>query len=168
VQSRSCLLFVCAIGALSLGVACAGDTATTMPTGSVLNGLVAGTTNDSSPVTTPPPIPTPGWFRGTVTGHVVFYNFTDTLSMLPRVAGARLTAYTHVPPTADDTLGIGPEATSVVTDNDGHFQFPMLAGATYVVTVEPPPGSPYRGVWVTAIAHSHSADYPWFVVLPTK
>jgi hypothetical protein len=44
----------------------------------------------------------------------------------------------------------------------------LAAGALYIVTITPPSGSKYQGVWVAAIAHSHSGDYPWWVVLPLK
>jgi hypothetical protein len=135
---------------------------------SPLAGLAAGATNDSSPVTTPPQTPTPGSFHGTVLGHTTLPAGTDTLNTLPRIVGARLVAYSHVQPTTSDTLGVGPEVASVTTDANGQFQFPTLAGALYIVTITPPSGSKYQGVWVAAIAHTHSGDYPWWVVLPLK
>jgi len=156
------------IGSVGIAVACGSDSGGTGPTSSPLTGLVSGVTNDSSPVTTPPPQPTPGSFHGTVMGHSAFPPGTDTLSTLPRIAGARLTAYAHVQASAGDTLGVGPEVASVTTDANGQFQFPTLAGALYIVTITPPAGSKYQGIWVAAIAHAHSADYPWWVVLPLK
>lgn len=155
-------------GSVALAVACTSDSAGTGPTPSPLAGLVAGATNDSSPVTTPPPNPTPGSFHGTIMGHSQFPPGTDTLSTLPRIAGARLVAYSHVQPSAGDTLGVGQEVASVTTDANGQFQFPTLPGALYVVTIAPPAGSKYQGIWVAAVAHAHSADYPWWVVLPLK
>ena len=135
---------------------------------SALAGLAPGATNDNNPVTTLPATGTPGSFTGTVVGHIVLYNLRDTISLLPHIAGARLTAYMHTSPTATDTIGIGLAVASVVTDVDGHFQFPTIPGALYIVTVTPPPHSPYQGVWVAAIAHSRSGDFPWSVELPVK
>ena len=158
----------CAVAVLGVAVACGGDAGSTTPVVSPLAGLAAGATNDSNPVTSPPAQPTPGSFHGTVMGHSPFPPGTDTLSQLPRIAGARLTAYSHVAPTAGDTLGVGPEVASVVTDANGTFQFPTLPGALYLVTITPPSGSKYQGVWVAAYAHAHSNDYAWWVVLPLK
>ena len=45
---------------------------------------------------------------------------------------------------------------------------PELAGGEYVVTFTPPTGSIYRGVYAWGPVHSHTYDYPWFVVLPKK
>jgi hypothetical protein len=56
----------------------------------------------------------------------------------------------------------------VLTDANGHFQLPTLAGGDYVVAFSPPEGSNYRGVWATATVSNHSADYPWWVVLSLK
>jgi len=157
------------IGVVGIAAACATtDSVGPGPNPSPLAGLVAGATNDSNPVTSPPPQPTPGSFHGTVMGHSTLPPGTDTLSQLPRIAGARLTAYSHVPPTDSDTLGVGSEVASVTTDANGQFQFPTLPGALYIVTIAPPAGSKYQGVWVAAIAHAHSADYAWWVVLPLK
>ncbi len=158
----------CAVGMVGLAVACGSDTVGTGPISSPLAGLVPGATNDSNPVTTPPPTPSPGSFHGTILGHATLPAGSDTLSTLPRIVGARLTAYTHVQSTASDTLGVGVEVASVTTDANGQFQFPSLPGALYIVTVAPPAGSKYQGIWVAAVAHSHSADYPWWVVLPLR
>jgi hypothetical protein len=159
-----------AFAAAGIAIACGGDMGDvgTGPVASPLSGLSAGATNDSSPVTTPPANATPGSFHGTVMGHSPFPPGTDTLSALPRVVGARLAAYVHVQPSAGDTLGVGAQVASVTTDANGQFQFPTLAGALYIVTITPPAGSTYQGVWVTAVAQAHSADYPWWVVLPMK
>lgn len=154
--------------AVAIGIVACDEPLLTGPGASALAGLAPGTTNDSNPVTSPPPNPTPGSFHGTVMGHLVLYNLRDTISMRPRIAGARLIAYAHVRPTATDTLGIGLAVASVVSDANGGFQFPTLPGALYIVTVTPPPISPYQGVWVAAVAHSHSSDYPWSVELPAK
>jgi hypothetical protein len=101
-------------------------------------------------------------------GHSPFPPGTDTLSTLPRIVGARVTAYTHGQPTATDTLGVGQQVASVTTDANGRFQLPTLPGGLYIVTIAPPAGSAYQGVYVAAMAYEHSADYPWWVVLPLK
>jgi hypothetical protein len=162
------LFFVSAIGAAAFGAACSSDTGSTEPTTFVLQGLLPGATNDSNPVTTLPANPAPGSFQGTVMGHALVPFGADTLSMFPTIAGVRLTAYLRTEPRGGDAIGIGPAAVSVVTDQNGQFHFPTLAGAEYIVTVEPPEGSPYQGVWVTAVPHDNSAQYPWTVVLPQK
>lgn len=162
------LAIACAVAALGITVACGSDTSGTGPQAGPLTGLSAGATNDSSPVTTPPANPTPGSFHGTVMGHSPFPPGTDTLSTLPRLVGARLTAYAHSQPTASDTLGVGDQVASVTTDANGQFHFPTLPGGLYIVTITPPAGAQYQGVWVVAIAHAHSDDYPWWVVLPLK
>lgn len=159
----------CAAAALVITVACGSDNSATGPkTTTPLTGLVAGATNDSNPVTSPPANPTPGSFHGTVMGHSPFPAGTDTLSSLPRMVGARLTAYAHSQPTATDTLGVGAQVASVTTDANGQFHFPALPGGLYLVTITPPAGTQYQGVWVAAVAHAHSDDYPWWVVLPLK
>lgn len=158
----------CAIAFVGITVACGGDAPATGPLTTPLAGLVPGASNDSSPVTNPPPDPTPGSFHGTVMGHSPFPPGTDTLSQLPRIAGARVTAYAHGQPSAGDTLGVGPQVASVTTDANGQFQIPTLPGGLYIVTIVPQAGSQYQGVYVAAIAHAHSADYPWWVVLPLK
>ena len=158
----------CSIMIVGVTVACGGDSSSTGPVATPLAGLVPGATNDSSPVTTPPPNPAPGSFHGTVMGHSSFPPGTDTLSTLPRVVGARVTAYTHGQPTATDTLGVGQQVASVTTDANGRFQLPTLPGGLYIVTIAPPAGSAYQGVYVAAMAYEHSADYAWWVVLPLK
>jgi hypothetical protein len=159
----------CAVAVIGITVACGGgDTAATGPLTTPLAGLVPGATNDSSPVTNPPPDPTPGSFHGTIMGHSVFPPGTDTLSTLPRIVGARVTVFAHGQPTTSDTLGVGAQVASVTTDANGQFQIPTLPGGLYIVTIAPPAGSKYQGIYVAAIAHAHSADYPWWVVLPLK
>jgi hypothetical protein len=155
-----------AIALVTFTSACAdsGPTSSSSP----LAGLTRGATGDSS--STPPDTAasSPGYFHGTVLGHEQFTSGTDTLNALPRVANARVTAYSHASPTSGDTLGVGPEVASVLTGANGQFQLPTLPGGLYIVTINPPSGSKYQGVWVTAIAHSHSGDYSWWVVLPIK
>lgn len=145
--------------------ACADGSSPTGPDLSPLTGLVRGSTNDSSPVTQPPDTSS-GTFHGTVLGHVDGATGNDTLATLPRIAGVRLTAYTHGQPSSGDTLGVGREVASVVTDANGHFAFPTLAGGLYIVTIVPPDNIGYQGVYVAAMAYSRSGDYPWWIVLP--
>ena len=165
---RWALVVACGIAVIGLTVACGGDGPATGPVAAPLAGLVPGASNDSSPVTNPPPDPTPGSFHGTVMGHSPFPPGTDTLSTLPRIVGARVTAYTHGQPTATDTLGVGAQVASVTTDASGKFQLPTLPGGLYIVTIVPPAGSSYHGVSVAATAYEHSGDYAWWVVLPLK
>jgi hypothetical protein len=165
-QPTPWLLALSVVSALS--IACSDSTNPGSPNPSPLAGLRASGTNDSN--STPPPSQsaTPGSFRGTVMGHADFAPGTDTLATLPRIVGATLVAYVHTDPTSSDDVGVGAQVASTTTDANGMFQFPTLPGGIYVVTITPPEGSAYQGVWVTATAHSHSADYGWWVVLPVK
>ena len=43
-----------------------------------------------------------------------------------------------------------------------------MPGGNYVVTINPPAGSIYGGVWVTATVHGTSHEFPWWVVLWKK
>lgn len=163
-------LLVASLAAGTVIAACSDSTTTpaVTPQVSPLAGLVKGATNDSnaSPPANQPA--TPGSFHGTVMGHADFPPGTDTLQALPRIVGATLVAYNQVAPTPSNTSGVGSMVASVTTDANGQFQFPGLPGGSYVVTITPPAGSKYQGVWVTPIASAHSSDYPWWVVLPLK
>jgi hypothetical protein len=156
------------VGTVAVAAACVDSQVLVQPLASPLAGLAPGVTNDSNPIVSPPLDASPGSFRGVVTGHVVLDNVTDTISLTPTIAGAHLTAYLQIAPSPSDTLGIGPAMATVMTDANGQFQFPMLDGGLYFVTVTPPSGSPYQGVWVIAVAQSHSEDYPWRVELSSK
>jgi hypothetical protein len=92
----------------------------------------------------------------------------DSLETAPRVAGVRVTAYPYLGASTSGAPDLGPEAASVITGADGAFQLPELPGGEYAVTFEPPANSIYQGVWVHAISHSGSNEYPWWVVLPKK
>ena len=61
---------------------------------------------------------------------------------------------------------LGPAIATMVTDADGDFETPVLTGGAYVVTFTPAESSGYNGVWVSAVAHSGSHEYPWWIVLP--
>jgi hypothetical protein len=141
----------------------------TQPEASPLAGLSAGVVQDSGGTEPPgpPAAPTPGHFRGTILGHEPAAPGTDTLALFPRLANVRVTAYPVLQSNGSQPQ-LGPEAASVVTDSEGVFQLPTLAGGEYAVTIIPPQGSVYAGIWVTSIAHAQSADYPWWVVLSRK
>jgi hypothetical protein len=85
-----------------------------------------------------------------------------------RIANVRVTVYQHVTTSTGDTLGVGPQVAEVTTDAGGEFQTPVLPGGFYIVAFAPPAGSIYHGVYASAMAYVHSADYPWFVVLPKQ
>lgn len=122
------------------------------------------TTVNGPPPTTPSPNPTPGSFRGTVRGYEPG---PDTLASAVRLANVTVTAFRRVP-TASDTLGLGPEQASVITNAEGEFQLPTMPGGEYIVTFVPHPSSKYRGVWTVATAHESSGEFPWWIMLPVK
>lgn len=140
--------------------ACAGDPIA--PGGSVLQGLVAGESNDTSSTIPPPTNPTPGRFHGFVIGHGTF---PDTMATAPRLANVRVTIYPHLG-WQGDVPTIGAEAGSVTTDANGAFQAPTLPGGDYVVTFVPPQGSVYGGTYVRTTVHAGSDEGNWWVILP--
>ena len=156
--------------ALFAGVTAAcSDDSPTDPASSPLSGLARENTRDS--VGTPPPPPptgtlSPGTVRGTVLGPSAPGAGNDSLETAPRVAGVAVTAYPV------ESMGVepelGPAAASAVTDANGRFQLPELAGGEYVVTFNPPANSEYGGVWVTTVIHAGSSEHPWWVVLWKK
>jgi hypothetical protein len=131
---------------------------------SPLAGLSPATVFDSVGNTPPPPVGTagPGTFHGTVLGPSLVGAGGDTLATAPRVAGARVAA---IPVLGGTAPPFGPEEGAVITDANGRFQLPLLAGGEYIVTVTPRAGSIYGGVWSAATAHATSNDHPWWVVL---
>lgn len=135
-----------------------------------LAGLRALDARDSTGTLVPEPPegdPTTGHFVGTVLGPSAPGSGNDSLATAPRVVGARLTAYPIITSgVASGTLGAA--AAEIWTGADGRFTLPPLAGGPYVVTVTPPAGSPYQGVFVTATAHATSHEHPWWVVLPLR
>lgn len=133
---------------------------------SPLAGLAPATVFDSLG-NTPPPVGTagPGTFHGTVLAPSPVGAGGDTLATAPRVAGARVAAF---PVLGGSVPPFGPEEAAVMTDATGRFQLPLLAGGEYIVTITPPAGSSYGGVWATATAHATSNDHPWWVVLWLK
>jgi hypothetical protein len=149
----------------ALAVACSDPTGSE---NSPLAGLAvrAGTDSVGNQPPPQPTTPTPGSFHGTVLGASTGTG-GDTLLTAPRIAGVVVTAYPVTGGTpAAPTLGSA-EAT-VTTGADGKFQLPQLDGGEYVVTFNPPSGSIYGGVWVTAWTSSMSNDHPWWVVLWKK
>ena len=165
--SRYVILFALAAG---MGAACSDDEPTG-PSTSPLDGLAQTEERDSTGATPPPPgqgAPLePGVFRGKVLGQSEPNPGNDSLQTAPRVAGVRVTAYPYLG-LNNGAPDLGPEAASVVTGSDGVFELPELPGGEYAVTFEPPANSSYQGVWVHAISHSGSNEYPWWVVLPKK
>lgn len=142
-------------------LACGGD-ATTEPEIDHLAGLTRVEQGDSV-ATAPPNAPTaPGRFHGTVWGYVPG---GDTLATRVPLGGVRITAYRAVP-RSDGGRAPGDEVASTTTAADGTWALPTLPGGEYVVTIVPPSGSGYRGIWATATAWAHSADHPWFTMLP--
>ena len=117
----------------------------------------------------PPPPATLGYFHGTVMGQwqgTQGGTLADSMAAMPKLANIRVDVYPRL--SARNPLAVGPLAASVLTDANGYFQIPTLAGGDYVVTFVPPAGSLYQGVWVTATANTHSSDWSWWVVLSKK
>lgn len=136
---------------------------------SPLAGLTRVQSNDTG-TTAPPPGPTtPGSFHGIVFGQATFPPGTDTLANAPRLANVRVTAYPRVE-SRTDTLGVGPAAASVLTDANGAFQMPDLAGGEYIVTFNPqaPDDTKYNGAWSIATIYDRSDEYPWWIMLMKK
>lgn len=153
---------------VAFAVACSDSTAPGVGgADSPLRELAHSTTTDSTGRAIPQPqtSTTPGTFRGTVLAPSAPGAGNDSLNTAPRIAGAVLTAYPATnASTANPTLGAA--VASVTTGANGQFVFPALDGGAYVVTITPPAGSAYGGMWVTATAHAGSAESPWWVVLP--
>jgi hypothetical protein len=153
----------------ALAIACSDSTGPGDEGGNPLLALSKTAAADSGGNVVPQPASstTPGIFRGTVMGQSAPGAGNDSLNTAPRVAGAVITAYpTTQPGSPNPTLQ--PAAATVTTGADGKFTLPSLPGGAYVVTITPPSGSIYAGVWVTATAHSGSGEFPWWVVLPKK
>jgi len=154
----------------AIAIACK-DTGPTIDT-SPLAGLTRVQSNDTG-VTAPPPGPaTPGAFHGIVLGQGDWQpgTNTDTLANAPKIANARVTAYPRLEKSGTDTLGVGPAAASVLTNQNGEFQMPELPGGEYIVTFNPqaPDDLKYKGAWSIATIHSHSNDYAWWIMLMKK
>lgn len=151
----------------TLAIACA-DSGTGPSDLSPLAGMLEGTSNDSSG-NPPPSNPTsPGYVQGTVLGPSAPGAGNDSLNTAPKIAGVKVVAYPRVAPTAQDTIGIGPAAATVVTGADGTFQLPTVPGGEYIVTFTPPDGSIFGGVWVSGPIHDKSHEWPWWIVLWKK
>lgn len=158
----STLLFA----ALTLSFAACAD-APTDSDSSPLAGLTAASVSDSAGNAPPLGTTGPGTFHGTVLGPSPVGSGGDTLATAPRVVGARVAAFPFLG-MSGETPQLGPEEAAVVTDANGRFELPQLAGGEYVVTITPPAASIYGGVWSTATAHPTSNEHPWWVVLWVK
>ncbi|HET8770149.1 MAG TPA: hypothetical protein VFM71_04120 [Gemmatimonadaceae bacterium] len=163
--SRSRLLALGCAGALVLLTACTTD-GPTDPSRSPLAGL-ARTTGMDSTGNVPPPATDlqDGYFRGRVLGASASGAGDDSLETAPRLAQVTVRVYPRVNGDESDPE-LGPAIATMVTDAEGDFETPVLSGGAYVVTFTPPESSGYRGVWVSAVAHSGSHEFPWWVVLP--
>ncbi len=152
-----------------LAAACGGGGDALIPPFSPTAGLnnFAGTDSAGNPLPPVPPGESNGYFTGTVLGPSAPGAGNDSLATAPRVVGARITAYPALSP-AGAAGPLGPAVVEMFTDAQGRFTLPPLQGGLYVVTITPPTGSPYGGVWVTAHAHSGSHLHPWWVVLWTR
>ncbi|HVZ49325.1 MAG TPA: hypothetical protein VG916_11115 [Gemmatimonadaceae bacterium] len=153
-------IIMAAAAAVALA-ACSHDGPTTPAPASPLAGLSAGASNDTTDATTPVVPTSPGSFHGVVLGHGTG---TDTLNTAPRMAGSVITAYPLLGYDGD-TPRVGDSVGTVTAGADGTFQFPTIAGGTYVVTVVPPTGSGYRGIYITATISNVSNSGSWWVVL---
>jgi hypothetical protein len=160
------LAIVAATLSLAVGFACSESSA---PVDSQpIKGLLQSTAKDSagSPPPSAPSGSTPGYFRGIVRGSEGAQG-PDTLGTSVKIANVAVAAYPRLASAPSETK-TGPLAASTTTNDKGEFQLPELPGAEYVVTFTPPQGSTYAGVWVTATAHAHSSDFPWWVTLPLR
>lgn len=148
-----------------LAIACADGAA---PISSPLAGLSRITVDDTVGTGTlppPPPVGT-GSFRGTVMGYKS--GFADTLATAKVLEGVRVTAYVRINPTATDSIGVGPQAATVLTSAAGAFQLPVLQAGEYIVTFNPPEGSKYHGGWSIGFATATSNASPWWIMLLEK
>ncbi|MBL8996218.1 MAG: carboxypeptidase regulatory-like domain-containing protein [Gemmatimonadetes bacterium] len=161
------ILFLLGASAMLVALACTEAGPTSPP--SPLEGLNQGASRDSAG-NSPPPAPTlgtPGYVHGTVLGPSAPGAGNDSLATAPRVANARIAAFRVTGGTASSPT-LGPEAAAAFTGADGKFTLPTVPGGEYVVTITPPAGSIYGGVWVTVTIHDQSHTFPWWVVLWRK
>lgn len=164
-RSRSRLLALAFGGALVLLTACESD-GPTDASRSPLAGL-ARTTGMDSTGNVPPPATDlqDGYFRGRVLGASEPGSGDDSLETAPRLADVLVSVYPRVNGSESEPE-LGPAVATMLTDDNGDFESPLLTGGAYVVTFTPSASSGYTGVWVSAIAHSGSHEYPWWVILP--
>jgi hypothetical protein len=126
----------------------------------LLRGLAATTRNDSSPQPDSVTTPTPGYFRGYLYGYEAG---ADSMSAAVPLSGARVTAYERAE--AAGAVVPGRQVAEVISNAEGFFQLPTLAGGDYVVTFVPATASPYRGGWTIGHASEQSGEYPWTIML---
>lgn len=157
---KSRVLFLVAFTAVTVVGACSDDPSSPGPI-APLAGLALGNSNDTITGSVQPGVATPGSFHGYVIGKGIGL---DTIATAPRMVGATITAYPHLGYDGE-TPKVGESVGSVTTNSDGFFQFPVIPGGDYVVTVKPPAGSEYKGQYVTTTISNASNSGNWWVVL---
>jgi len=145
-------------------LAACGDSDPIKPPTSPLIGLVKQLPTDSAGNQPPAGTGGSGVVSGTVLGPSAPGAGNDSLETAPRVSGAVITAYPVVAMNGAEPQ-LGDPIASTQSGGDGKFTLPSLEAGDYVVTVLPPAGSGYSGVWLIGKIHSGSGDYPWWVVL---
>lgn len=131
-----------------------------------LAGLIQASAHDSTGAAIPPgPATGTGQVSGTVLGPSEPGAGNDSLRTAPRVFGAVVTVY---PVTSDAPLVLGDAVGTTITGVDGRFTLPVLPSGQYVVTIEPPSGSPYYGQWIHGMIHAGSGEHPWWIVLAKR
>jgi hypothetical protein len=167
-RARRTLARVAGLAIALFTIAACGDTPTDAPL-SPLAGLTESIAGDSTGNAAPtmPAADGPGYFHGTVLGPSPVGATGDTLASAPRIPNVVVTAYPLISANGAE-VEVDEAAATVTTGADGKFSLPTLPGGHYVVTFTPPADSPYGGVWSTAMAHTTSHDYPWWVVLWRK
>ena len=146
---------------VAAAVACGSDGGTG-PEPDLLAGLSRVEQDDSIATAPSGEAVAPGHFHGTVYGYVPGGDTLATRSPLP---GVRFTAYRAVAG-SNGSRAPGDAVATTLSGADGGWSLGTLAGGEYVVTIVPPEGSGYRGVWALATAWARSGDHPWVTMLP--
>jgi hypothetical protein len=157
---KSRVRFLVAFAAVTVIAACSDEPASPGPS-APLAGLSLGNSNDTTTGTNEPGVVTPGSFHGFVIGRGTG---PDTFATAPRISGATITAYPHLG-FDGETPRVGQPVGSVTTNSEGFFQFPVIAGGPYVVTIKPPAGSEYQGQYALTTISNTSNSGNWWVVL---
>lgn len=145
-------------------LAACSDSDPIKPPTSPLIGLVKQMPIDSAGNAPPAGSNGPGIVRGTVLGPSAPGAGNDSLETAPRVSGAAITVYPVLSMNGAEPQ-LGDAIASTQTGGDGKFTLPSLEAGDYVVTILPPAGSGYTGVWLIGKIHGGSGDHPWWVVL---
>jgi hypothetical protein len=152
--------------AVMISVAACGADAVTPPSGnSPLAGLSLSATNDTSQGALRNGSGA-GAARGQVLEQAAPGATGDTLTVMPRIAGVKVTVYAGT--AANGVLENAVEVGSTTTDASGAFTLPTLAAGEYTVTFVPPVTRGLNGAYVTAWISENSGKYPWWVVLSRK